>query len=208
MQTRGIRHITVEDINHAQELGYRIKLFGICRMVAGKLVKTVEPCLVPLSSTISAVDGVLNAVSIEGDYVGPSLSVGFGAGEGATASSVVADIIEVARGVELPAFGIPANDLKDADWGNTGEIKARFYLRLVVLDRPGVLADISGIMRDHDVSMEAVLQRGDDSNTNQPVSVVITSHMVKQSNIIQAIEKITQRQNLTEDPCLMRIESM
>lgn len=208
MQTRGIRHVTVEDINHAKELGYRIKLFGICRMVSGQLVKTVEPCLVPLSSTVSAVDGVLNAVAIEGNFVGPSLSVGFGAGEGATASSVMADIVELARGVELSAFGIPASELKDADWGNTGEIKARFYLRLVVLDRPGVLADISTIMRDHKVSMESVLQRGDDANSNQPVSVVITSHMTKQSNIIQAIEKITQTQNLTEDPCLMRIESM
>lgn len=208
LPTTGIRHITADDLVYAEELGFRIKLFGICRMVAGQLVKTVEPCLVPMSSTISAVDGVLNAVAIEGDFVGPSLSVGFGAGEGATASSVMADVVELARGVSLPTFGIPANDLQDAQWGDEGEIEARFYLRLVVVDQPGVLADISATMRDNNVSMEAVLQRGDDKNDNEPVSVVITSHTVKQSNIIKAISEISEKQELTEDPCLIRIEDM
>lgn len=207
MEINGIRNITAEDLVHAEELGYKIKLFGICKNINGKLVKSVEPCLVPLGSTISAVDGVLNAVNIEGDFVGTSLSVGFGAGQNATASAVVADIIDLARGNEIPTFGVPANDLVDADWGDVGDSVSRFYVRLVVVDKPGVLAEISAIMRDNNVSMEAVLQRGEDDE-NVPVSVVITSHLVKQSNIVKALDLIAQKQNLSESPCLMRIESV
>lgn len=206
LPTTGIRHITAEDLIYAEELGYRIKLFGICRKIQDKLVKTVEPCLVPMAHTISAVDGVLNAVYLDGDFVGTNLSVGFGAGAGATASAVVADLIDLARDTRQTVFGVPAHELQDARWGDIGELYARFYLRIVVADEPGVLAEISSIMRDHDVSMEAVLQRG--QGGHNPVSVVITSHEAKQSNITKAIEVLSEKDILVESPCLIRIENM
>jgi homoserine dehydrogenase len=204
LKISGIRRITAKDIFYAQELGYRIKLLGSARRTAKGIVQTVEPCLVPIKSPMGAVDGVFNAVFIEGDFVGTGLSVGRGAGAGPTASAVVADLIDLARGFHVPAFGIPASRMKQGGWTDTSAIVSHFYLHLVVLDRPGVLADISAIMRDHEVSMEAVIQRGRDPD--KPVSVVITSHAVAQSRIEQAVARIARLKSMADRPCLMRIE--
>jgi homoserine dehydrogenase len=205
LKISGIRHITARDILAAQELGFRIKLLGSARRTDKGIVQSVEPCLVPIASPMGAVEGVYNAVFVEGDFVGTGLSVGRGAGEGPTASAVVADLIDLARGFCVPAFGIPAASLKKGGWTDTGGIVSHFYLHVVVLDRPGVLADIAAIMRDHEVSIEAVLQRGRDPD--KPVSVVITSHPAPQGRVEKAVAQIAKLRSVAGRPCLMRIEN-
>lgn len=205
LRKQGIRKVTAADIAHAHELGYRIKLLGISRRLDGRIVQTVEPCLVPEGSTMGAVEGVFNAVFVEGDFVDTGLAVGRGAGQGPTASAVVADIIDLARGYKTPAFGIPASVLADAQWGDPGEQVGRFYIHLTVIDQPGVLADVTAIMRDYKVSIEAVQQRGRDPEN--PVSVVIITHNTRQADINEAVGKMGALRAVAAEPSLLRIEN-
>ena len=206
LQMTGIRKITSVDISFATELGYRIKLLGIARKVNGKIMQVLAPCLVPANSKIGGVEGVFNAVQVEGDYVDSGLLVGRGAGEGPTASSVLSDIVDLARGTEIPTFGVPANDLKDPAWIDLGETVSGYYLRLDVLDKPGVIAEVSAILRDHNVSIESFIQHGRDPE--QPVALVMTTHEAKQADIAAACEKIEQLDSVNAEPCLMRIEPL
>ena len=206
LQMTGIRHITPVDISFARELGYRIKLLGIARRVNGKIMQVLQPCLVPVESKIGAVEGVFNAVQVEGDFVGSGLLVGRGAGEGPTASSVMADIIDLARGTVIPTFGVPANDLKDPAWIDLGETVSQYYLRLDVIDEPGVIADVSAILRDHDVSIESFLQHGRDPG--QPVAVVLTTHEARHADMTRACDAIKGLKSVNAEPCLMRIEEL
>lgn len=206
LQMTGIRKITSVDISFATELGYRIKLLGIARKVNGKIMQVLAPCLVPANSKIGGVEGVFNAVQVEGDYVDSGLLVGRGAGEGPTASSVLSDIVDLARGTEIPTFGVPANDLKDPAWIDLGETVSGYYLRLDVLDKPGVIAEVSAILRDHNVSIESFIQHGRDPE--QPVALVMTTHEAKQADITAACEKIEQLDSVNAEPCLMRIEPL
>ncbi|MFK7839184.1 MAG: homoserine dehydrogenase [Bdellovibrionales bacterium] len=206
LQMKGIRGVTAVDIAFATELGYKIKLLGIARRIGDDITQSIQPCLVPETSKIGGVDGVFNAVQIEGDYVGSSLLVGRGAGEGPTASSVLSDIIDVARGFDIPTFGVPANDLKDPVWIDQGEIESGYYLRLDVLDQPGVIAEISAILRDHNVSIESFIQHGRD--LGQPVALVMTTHESKQANIQAACDEIANLSNVNAEPSLMRIEPL
>ncbi len=204
VDTTGIRHITASDIRHATELGYRIKLLGSCRRVGKNIVQSVAPCLVPEQSALGAVNGVLNAVHVVGDFVGTGLLVGRGAGEGPTASAVVADLIDIARGHQMPVFGIPARNMKTGAFASSDILQAHFYMHVVVRDQPGVLAQISAILRDHNISVEAVIQRGRDPG--KPVSIVMTTHLVKQADMRKAAEKIGKMKLTQGKPCVMRIE--
>lgn len=204
LSVKGITNVTSVDIEFARELGYRIKLLGMARKDVNNIVQSVEPCMVPRKSTMGAVDGVYNAVYIEGDFVDTGLLVGRGAGEGPTASAVVADIIDLARGVKQPVFGVPYSELVDANWGRRGKVESQFYLHLRVMDKPGVLADVSAILRDCDVSIEAMLQRGRDPNN--PVSIVMTTHEVQQKHIEEALEGFANLECVLEKPSMMRIE--
>lgn len=206
VRTQGIRRLTSTDIALAGELGYRIKLLGIARRLGAGVVQSVEPCLVPAGSPLGAVEGVYNAVFVEGDFVGKSVSIGRGAGAGPTASAVVSDIIDLAAGNRYPAFGISAESLKAPQRADAREIINSFYLRLNVLDRPGVLADVSAILRDHNVSIETLLQRGRDPE--QPVPLVLTTHDVRQADMAGACGKISALGSVVEPPCLMRIETL
>ena len=202
---QGIRHLTAADMVHATELGYRIKLLGMARrMNNGAIVQTMEPTLVPQDSPIGAVDGVFNAVFVEGDFVHSSLLVGRGAGEGPTASAVLSDIIDVARGKISAVYGVPADKLTDAQWGGTQDIHSHFYMHLAVLDKPGVLADVAAILRDHSISVEAVLQRG--RNPDQPVSIVMTTHETRYSDIQAACDRIASVKLVQARPTVLRIE--
>lgn len=202
----GIRHINATDIAFASELGYRIKLLGITRRINGKIMQILEPCLVPDKSTLGTVEGVFNAVHIEGDFVKTGHLVGRGAGEGPTASAVVADIIDIARGYNAPVFGIPAKSMKDASWVDVGDTENCYYIRMNVLDKPGVLADVSAILRDHNVSIEAFLQRGRDPG--QPVPLVMTTHETRHKDMTAACDAIENLPNVLEKPCLMPIETL
>lgn len=206
LEMTGIRHINATDIAFASELGYRIKLLGIARRMNGKIMQIIEPCLVPKNSTLGTVEGVYNAVHVEGDYVATGHLVGLGAGEGPTASAVMSDIIDIARGYETPAFGIPAIDLQTPKWVNIGETVNCYYIRLNVLDEPGVLAEVSAILRDNKVSIEAFLQRGHDPG--QPVPLIMTTHESKHKNITKACAQMENIKSVLEKPCLIPIENI
>lgn len=204
VETKGIRHITAADIQHATELGYKIKLLGLCRREGQKVIQSVEPCLVSEQSALGSVNGVLNAVHVEGDFVGTGWLVGRGAGEGPTASAVVADLIDIARGHSMPVFGVPAKAMKAGAYASADILNAHFYMHVIVRDKPGVLAQIAAILRDHNVSVEAVIQRGRDPG--KPVSIVMTTHLVRQSDMRKAADKIGKLAVTHGKPCVMRIE--
>jgi homoserine dehydrogenase len=145
----------------------------------------------------------LNAVYVDGDYAGKMLFMGAGAGGRPTASAVVADIIDIARGRTLPLFGVAApRAVNPADLsGRVGS----YFIRLVVIDQPGVIADVSAILRDHNVSLESVLQRGRD--VGKPVSVILTTHETTESAMRKVTEKISKLSSSVEPPHIMRIET-
>lgn len=203
---RGITAIKAADIKYAAELGYRIKLLGIARRESdGRISQCVEPCMVPIHSPMGAVDGVFNAVFVENDFAGTGLSVGRGAGAGPTASAVVADIIDLARGhTHVPVFGMGVDDLQDGSWAEPDVVTCGYYINLVVKDEPGVLAAISAIMRDHDISIEAVLQRGRDPG--KPVTIVMVSHTATRGQIDKAVDAIMLLDSNVEEPHVIRIE--
>lgn len=205
LRISGIRHISARDIQFAGELGYRIKLLGIAKRVGGMISQHVEPCLVPAESMMGAVEGVFNAVFIDSDYADRGLSFGRGAGEKPTASAVVADLIDLAWDWKLPAFGVPASSLKPLDLLDDGEMVSEYYMHMTVLDKPGVLADISAILRDHAVSVESLLQRGRDPG--KPVSIVMTVHPTRRRNMEAASEELEALECLVCPPCMLRIES-
>lgn len=206
MTIQGIRNINATDIAYATEFGYRIKLLGVAREIDGKIMQSMEPRLVPIKSPLGSVEGVFNAVYVQGNYVGLPLLTGRGAGEKPTASSVVADIIDLARGIRLPTFGIPAKSLKAAQWVDLGQMMNSYYLRLNVLDKSGVIADVSAILRDCNISIEGMLQRGRDPG--QPVPIVITSHETRHADMLQAVERIEKLSTCVEKPCLIAIEEL
>ncbi|MGE0743623.1 MAG: homoserine dehydrogenase [Rhodospirillales bacterium] len=206
IHVEGIRHVSAEDIRFAGELGYRIKLLGSARMTEHGIEQRVHPCMVKLSAPIAAVEGVFNAVVAEGDFVGTAMFEGRGAGAGPTASAVVADIVDIARGHRVPVFAVPARDLAptraapmDRHWG-------AYYLRLMVMDEPGVIADIAGIFRDERVSMEAILQRSRDPG--EPVPVVIVTHETEEARMTRALARIAALETIAEPPRMIRIEPL
>lgn len=205
VQTKGIRHITAEDISFARELDYRIKLLGIARQTERGIEQSVEPCLVPKSNPIAHVEGALNAVYVDGDYVGKVLMVGAGAGGNPTASAVVADIMDVARDRALPLLGLADDCAAVLKAANIHERIGSYFLRLVVLDQPGVIADVSAILRDCRVSLESILQRG--RSPGQPVPVILTSHETPEGSMLKAVELIGELKAVVETPHMMRIET-
>jgi len=204
IETKGIRKVTSLDIDFANELNYRIKLLGIARQTEKGVEQSVEPCLVPKDSPIASVEGALNAVYVDGDFVGKVLLMGYGAGGNPTASAVVADIVDVARNRALPLMGIAAEKVAPLKPANILERIGSYYFRLMVLDQPGVIADISAILRDNKVSLESVLQRGRDPD--QPVPVILTTHETSEESIQRVAAEIGKLPSVVEPPYLMRIE--
>lgn len=203
MDVAGIRHITLRDIEFAHELGFRIKLLGIARDIGGRIAQSMEPCLVPVSSALGGVEGVFNAVFVEGDFVDRAMLEGRGAGQGPTASAVMSDIIDLARGYYLPPFGVPVADLKVAKWAGPEDIVSEQYMHLVVTDQPGVIADVSAILRDFKISIETLIQRGRDPG--QPVSVVMTTHECSLKAVRGAAEKIGKLKTVAKVPTVLRV---
>ncbi|MFO1068023.1 MAG: homoserine dehydrogenase [Geminicoccaceae bacterium] len=202
----GIRHVSPLDIQFAAELGYRIKLLGVARLTEGGLEQRMHPCMVPVDAPIAAVEGVFNGVVVDGDFVGNVVHEGRGAGAGPTASAVVADLIDIARGSRVPAFGVPAGQLADHPIVPIAERRGSYYIRLLVVDRPGVLADVSAILRDHEVSIEALIQRG--RNPDQPVPIVLTTHDTQEGRMAGALAAIAALDSCLEPPRMIRIEQL
>lgn len=206
LKVTGIRRITAEDIAYADEFGYRIKLLGIAKRIDRKLMQVLEPCIVPLSNPVGVIEDVYNAVYVSCDSLETPLLTGKGAGERPTASAVLSDVVDVARGFNVPTFGIPADQLAEPDWMPLEDTHSRYYLRLMVLDKPGVIADISAILRDHQISIEGLIQRGRDPG--QAVPVVLTTHDVRHGDVLEALEKFNALEAVVDEPCLMRIEGL
>ncbi|MBP2315897.1 homoserine dehydrogenase [Azospirillum soli] len=200
----GIRHVSALDFDYADALGYRIKLLGIARRTATGIEQRVHPCMVPKAAPIAAVDGVFNAVVAQGDFVDRVLFVGRGAGAGPTASAVVADLIDVARGRSTPTFGVPAASLAKAQPSPMEARQGAYYVRLMVVDRPGVIADIAAAMRDQNVSMEQFLQRG--RSPGEAVPVVLTTHDTNEAAMQRALATIGKKEAVVEPPRMIRIE--
>ncbi|MCK5384289.1 MAG: homoserine dehydrogenase [Alphaproteobacteria bacterium] len=206
LKTTGITHINATDIKFADEFGYRIKLLGITRRIDDKVMQILEPCLVPTNSPLGMIDDVYNAVYVEGNFVETPLFTGKGAGKGPTASSVVADIIDLARGKNIPTFGIPVNKLVEGQWIDVGETTSRYYLRIMVTDKPGVIASVAAILRDNDISIEGMVQTGRDPG--QSVPVVLTLHEARHADVQKAAQGIERLECCSEKPCIMRIEEL
>ncbi len=201
---RGIRALTSVDITFATELGYRIKLLGMAQQIDGQILQIVAPCLVPVDSALGGVEDVLNAVQVKGDFVDAPVFIGRGAGQEPTASAVVADIVDLARGIQIPSLAIPANKLKDLDFFDVNQRVGRYYIRMNVSDKPGVLADVSAILRDHNVSIEELIQRARDAD--KPVPVMMITHEAKYGDIAKSVALIEALESCAGKPCVMRIE--
>ena len=202
----GIEHITAEDIAFAKELGYRIKLLGLASREGKGVAARVHPCLVRLDAPIAEVSGVMNGVTVEGQPIGTTVYEGPGAGEGPTASAVMADIADIARGLHQNVYLSPAMDLATDALVPFKSLRGTYYLRLNVIDRPGVIAAIATIMGDAGVSIESLLQRG--RQPDEPVHVVIQTHEVAESVMEEVISHIDALKMVVEKPCLIRIEAV
>jgi homoserine dehydrogenase len=203
----GIRHVLAADITEAAALGYRVRLLGMAEAGApgsnGGLFQRVHPYLVPVSHPLAHVTGATNAVVAEGDFVGRLLFQGAGAGEGPTASAVVADLIDIARGNVGPPLSIPSDLLARAVRAAPGDRRGRAYLRFTVADRVGVLAEIAAAMRDAGVSIESLIQRGVQADGS--VLVAIVTHEGPERCVAQALERLRGSQSLVGRPMLMHI---
>jgi homoserine dehydrogenase len=202
----GIRHVSPLDLDYARELGYRVKLLGLARMTEHGLEQRVHPCMVPIETPIADVEDVFNAVVAEGNFVGNSVYEGRGAGAGPTASAVVADLIDLARDRRAPTFGVPVDYLAKPPVSPMDRRVGAYYIRLMVVDRPGVIADITAVLRDESVSLEAMLQRG--RSPNETVPVVLTTHDTHEAAMNRALSKIAAFSHVSEPPRAIRIEAL
>ena len=204
IHVEGIRGVSATDIAFASDLGYRIKLLGIARRTEAGIESRVHPCMVPLDAPIARVDGVFNAVVAEGDRVGRVTMQGRGAGAGPTASAVVADLIDIARGRAAPVWGAADAALADLPPVPMSAHVGAYYLRLMVVDRPGVIADVTAALRDAGVSLESMLQRG--RAPGETVAVVLVTHETDEAAIRAACAQIEALDAVQEPPALIRIE--
>lgn len=204
VHVEGIRHVSALDISFAEELGYRIKLLGIARQTAAGVEVRVHPAMVPKTALLASVDGVYNAVLAEGDFVGTVFLQGRGAGAGPTASAVVADLIDIARGTQIPVWGAAAAVLSSAAAVPIAQRAGAYFLRLMVVDQPGVLADVTAILRDHGVSLESMLQHG--RKPGEAVPIVLVTHETNEAAIADAMARIAALEAVLESPAVIRIE--
>ena len=197
----GITQITQEDIAFAKEFGYHLKLLGIAKKDGNYIELRVHPTFLPKDALLGKVDGVMNAISVVGDYVGETLYYGAGAGGEATASAVISDIIEIARTKSSPMLGFKTTSsalkLKPLDM-----ISSAYYLRILVLDKPGVLAQIATIFSEIGISIDTFLQR----NNNHYSTLLLSTHTCTEANIRCAIKRISELEVVKTPPVMIRIE--
>jgi homoserine dehydrogenase len=207
--TEGITAVTQQDVVNASELGYRIKLLAIAKASEGALEVRVNPTMIPASSPLAAVSGVFNAVFITGDNVGNLMFYGRGAGQLPTASAVWSDTLEIARRV---AHGIPAMDTDLPSVGRNplplrpvDEIRTAYYLRVMAMDRPGVLAQVAGILGRHDISLVSVLQK--ERARHEAVPVVMMTHEARERDMRAALAAIDKLPVVAARTTMIRVEA-
>lgn len=200
----GIGAVTIEDIRRAGDLGYKIKLLGVAQMTGRGLEQRMTPCLVPATSPLGQLEGGTNMVVLEGDAVGQIVLRGAGAGEGPTASAVMGDICDIARGLNLPVFGQAANSLKDAAPANAGAPQA-YYLRMALSDKPGALAKVATALGDNGISIDRMRQY-DHPGANAPVLIV--THKTARPNLDAALSALPATGVVTDAPVALRIEEV
>ncbi|HAJ47639.1 MAG TPA: homoserine dehydrogenase, partial [Alphaproteobacteria bacterium] len=203
LSVEGIRRVTALDIGFAREFGYRIKLLGIAEALGDGISQRVHPAMIPLGSPLADVHGVFNAVMVQGDLAGPSVFEGRGAGGSPTASAVISDILDAARGLKLPAFGRAPSQLRRPAPVPIGDLTGPSYLRFRVLDRPGVLARIAGALAEHGISIESMIQRG--RSPDEPVHIVMVAHEARDGALSNALDAIGRSDTVIEPPCMIRI---
>ncbi len=207
----GISAIRAADIAQADALGYVIRLIGLadCTGPAGdrRLFQQVAPCLVPKDHPLARVSGPTNAVVVDGNFSGRLLFQGAGAGDGPTASAVVADLVDIARGITSPPFSVPVAQLEQSAQADPGGRNSSTYVRFLVADRPGVMAELTAAMRDAGVSIESLIQHGrhDDNCAAEPVIVAMVTHEGPESAVMRALELLKGSPALAEEPLVMRL---
>lgn len=192
----GIEKISNSDVSFAKEFGYEIKLLGVAKKSTEGVEIRVHPALVSKKHAIAKVDGVMNAISVVGDRVGETMFYGPGAGGDATASSVIADIIEIARGNRGPMLGYKKGLESGFELLESSEIVSKYYLKIKVLDQPGVLAAVTSTLADSGISISSLLQR--DSKVENRVRLLLTTHICKESQINAAIEQLKSLESVGE----------
>ncbi|MHB8746234.1 MAG: homoserine dehydrogenase [Gammaproteobacteria bacterium] len=211
--TEGITAIAREDVVNAEAFGYRIKNLGIARRTAAGIELRVHPTLIPERRLIANVDGVKNAVLVMADAVGPTLYYGAGAGAEPTASAVVADLVDVTRaltvdpGNRVPHLAFQADAISDIPILPMAEIETAYYLRLRAQDRPGVLADVTRILGDRNISIEAILQKEPLPGQSE-VSIILLTHVVREQQMNDAIQRIEALDSITGKVMRIRLETL
>lgn len=205
MYIEGIESITAADIAAVKDMECRIKLLGIaCLNEQGKVEQRVHPVIIPEEAPLATVDDVYNGLEITGNFVDNIFLEGRGAGSGPTASAVVSDIMDIARGLRIPPFGIDDSALKDIQFSSMDELIVGYYLRLTVKDQPGVLSDVSEVLGDVDISVSTLTQPR--HKPNSPVQIVLTTHPVREASMREALKKIEQLECVIGTPQMIRMD--
>lgn len=207
---QGIDKLTPEDIRFAREFGYCIKLLAVARHREGKVAARVHPCMVPLDHIMASVNGVYNAIYLEGDFVGPNLYYGLGAGRRPSGSAVVSDIIYLARQIRKGVNKLipPLAHVRPQDDAISiqpiDELNTAYYFRFAAIDKPGVLSKISGVLGDHEISIASVIQKGREEKGSVPV--VMLTHEARESNVTKALSLMENLDVLTDETIMIRVE--
>jgi len=211
--TEGIGNVSTEDVVYANELGYRIKHLGVARRTDAGIEMRVHPTLIPEKCLIANVDGVMNAVLVQADKLGPSLYYGAGAGADPTASAVIADIIDVARTIttdaqnRVPHLAFQPDQIVDIPILPITDIRTAYYLRMHVDDQPGVMAEITRIMGAKDISIEAILQKEPEAGITQATIIMLTQK-IREQQMVDAIAEIAELDAVHGDVHRIRVETL
>ncbi len=209
--TEGISRITLDDVAYAEELGYRIKHLGVARRTEAGVEQRVHPTLIPKSRLIANVNGVMNAVLVKGDAVGATLYYGAGAGDEATGSAVIADIIDVTRTLttdpenRVPHLAFQPNELADIPVVSMDAVETAFYLRMTAKDEAGVLAEVTRILGDKNISIEAFIQKQPEHNGDN-ANIILLTHRVNEGDMNSALEQIEALDVISGDVMRIRVE--
>ena len=201
---QGIEQITIQDIEHVREMGYRIKLLGVSELTDEGLEQRMQPCLVPAASPIGQLENAMNMIIFDGDNSGQIILRGAGAGEGPTASAVMSDIIDVARGAYIPTFGCPAKDLTKSKKASTSTESA-YYVRTKLKDAPGVLAKMASALGNNKISIDQMHQT---QHADVAAPVFIVTHKTLPETLRRALKEVVKTGVTMEDPVALRIEEV